>query len=98
MFHKRLPGEGARSPPHADSERSVLQGVMLLRRKGDKEDMQDGSQCAFKKKSLPLLRFSWSKCQYGDQSSADQLAFPCSSQGNLTSAEQRGPVSQTNRK
>lgn len=41
------------------------------------------------KKSLPLLRFSWSRCQYEDQSSANQLVFPCSSQENLTSAEQQ---------
>lgn len=51
-----------------------------------------------RKKSLPLLRFSWSKCQYEDRSSANQLVFPCSSQENLTSAEQQGPTSQKNDK
>lgn len=51
------------------------------------------SMCVEGKKSLPLLRFSWSKCQYGAQSSANQLVFPCSSHENLTSAEQQGPES-----
>lgn len=68
-----------------------------------KEDRQNGQATLYtmwpqgkKKKTLPLLMFSWNKCQYEDQSSANQLVFPCSSQENLTSAEQQEPVSQTN--
>lgn len=71
---------------------------MLLRRKKDKEHMLACSPYVPIEKSLPLLRFSWSKCQYEDQSSANQLVFPCSSQENLTSAEQQEPMSQINDK
>lgn len=73
--------------------------MMPLRRKIDKMDKLHCTPCGpreKKKKTLPLLMFSWNKCQYEDQSSANQLVFPCSSQENLTSAEQQEPVSQTN--
>lgn len=70
---------------------------MLLRRRSEKTCWTAVRVCQGTK-SLPLLRFSWSKCQYGDQSSANQLVFPCSFQENLTSAEQQGPMSQMNDK
>ena len=72
--------------------------MLLLRSKKDKQDMLDCSPYDPIKKSLPLLRFSWSRCQYEDQNSANQLVFPCSSRENLTFAEQQESMSQINDK